>query len=54
MTSVPRRHPIRFLVRLSVVLMVLAILAGVGGTGAVLWGMHHYGRGLPDYGQLAV
>jgi penicillin-binding protein 1A len=38
---------------LTVVLIVLVVLAGAGGAGVVLWGMHHYGRGLPDYGQLA-
>jgi len=31
----------------------LIFLAGLSGVGVVLWGLYHYGRGLPDYQQLA-
>ncbi len=39
--------------RILVTLFCLLLIAGILGAGGVLYGLYHYGRGLPDYGQLA-
>jgi penicillin-binding protein 1A len=31
----------------------LIVLVGLSGVGMVVWGLYHYGQGLPDYQQLA-
>ena len=34
-------------------LFATLVLIGLSGVGAVAWGLYHFGRGLPDYQQLA-
>lgn len=41
------------MVRVISAIFGLIVLAGIVGGGAVLYVLHHYGRGLPDYRQLA-
>ncbi|NMM43130.1 penicillin-binding protein 1A [Rhodospirillaceae bacterium KN72] len=43
----------RFVGRAFLVLFFLAIVAGLAGAGAVGWAFWHYGKGLPDFKQLA-
>ena len=33
--------------------LVFLLFSGIAGAGAVLYGFYHYGRGLPEYSQLA-
>jgi len=39
--------------RLFLLFIFLGLLGGVGAAGAVGWAFWHYGKGLPDYSQLA-
>ncbi|SLN49051.1 penicillin-binding protein 1A [Oceanibacterium hippocampi] len=41
------------LLKVFIVLLVLGLLGGIAGAGAVLYAFWHYGKGLPDYQQLA-
>ncbi len=53
--QVPRRQRsfvVRF-VRMITTLIMLGILAAVAGVGGILWVFWSYGKGLPDYHQLA-
>ncbi len=43
----------RFLLRFIVRLSVVGLFAAIVGAAAVLAGLWHFGRGLPDYEQLA-
>ncbi len=43
----------RFVSRAFLYLFLLTLVAGVAGLGVVGWAFWHYGRGLPDYKQLA-
>ena len=39
--------------RWVLILFSTVLLGGLIALGGVLWGLHHFGRGLPDYKQLA-
>ncbi|WP_420404066.1 penicillin-binding protein 1A [Nisaea sp.] len=39
--------------RWVLILLSTVLLGGLVAVGGVLWGLHHFGRGLPDYKQLA-
>lgn len=43
----------KFLRRAIAVLLVMGLIGGVAAVGTVAWAFWHYGKGLPDYKQLA-